>query len=136
MRLSYDESRVPKIKLAYFSMLSCLSKLAAHQCTGWWCKQKYMHGGQFACCYVWPRRPSCQLLRALVGLLLADGLPGSRRFAKAFPYIWKGMLLAITLRNKENISNGLETSWSGGRKHSNSCHDFGHIPLSSILPKK
>lgn len=93
-------------------------------------------GGRFACCYVWPKRPSCPLLSALVELLLADRLPGSRRFGKTFPYIWKGMLLAITLRNKENVSNDLETSWSGGRKHSHSCQDFGHIPLSSILPKK
>lgn len=125
MRLSYDESHVPKIKLAYFSILSAWANWQLINAVVDDVNKNTCMGGRFACCYVWLRRPSCQLLRALVGQLLADRLPGSRRFGKAFPCIWKGMLPAITLRNKENVSNDLETSWSGGRKHSNSCRILG-----------
>lgn len=64
-------------------------------------------GGWSACCFVGPKSSSCQLLSAFVGLFLVDRLPWSRRFGKTFPYIWKGMLPAITLRIKENVSNEL-----------------------------
>lgn len=131
---------MPKIKLACFSMLPCLSKLATHKCSGWWCTQKYMHGslvGLLLCVAKELLLPAAESSpRAAPG---QQQLPWSRSFWKTLLCIWKDMLLAITQRNKEeNVSNELPIQkhhCPEGEKHSDSCQDFRPTPLSSILLK-